>query len=98
MSGERPPLYGIRYKDGEREQFSILARKRARSRQYPELAPYFEMTDIEDKADFIASVRSRWPTHSGGLSPAPLDAAVSLLDERSVSFPVHGGAPAISAA
>lgn len=25
MSGERPPLYGIRYKDGEREQFSILA-------------------------------------------------------------------------
>lgn len=73
------------------------ARKRARSKQYPELAPYFDMTDIEDKADFIAAVRSRWPTHSGGLSPAPLDAALSLLDERSISFPVHGGAPAISA-
>lgn len=25
MSEERPPLYGIRYKDGERESFSILA-------------------------------------------------------------------------
>ncbi|MCV9964965.1 hypothetical protein OIU34_24015 [Pararhizobium sp. BT-229] len=73
------------------------ARKRARSRQYPELAPYFGMTDIEEKADFIASVRSRWPAHSGGLSPAPLDAALSLLDERSISLPVRGG-PSIPAA
>lgn len=25
MSDERPPLYGIRYKEGDREQFSLLA-------------------------------------------------------------------------
>ncbi|MCZ7861174.1 hypothetical protein O9X98_07110 [Agrobacterium salinitolerans] len=65
--------------------------RRARKRQYPDLAPYFGLEDIDEKAEFIASARASWPSFGGGLSPAPLDTALAMLDEREIALPVHGG-------
>lgn len=62
------------------------ATSRARKKSYPDLAGYFRLHDLEAKAGFLEDARSQWADDKGGVSPALLDQALALLDERSIGM------------
>ena len=67
------------------------ATKRARTKTYPDLSPYFATDDLDEKADILSDALSAWPGGPGGVSSATLETALAVLDDRSVSVAALAG-------
>lgn len=87
MSKENDILVGADY------HVSVLAAnvKRSRKREYPDLVPYFALTDLDEKADFLQAALERWPHGNGGLNRHRIEEALQLLDQRDISLGFQGG-------
>lgn len=69
------------------------AAERARTKSYPYLHDYFGLPDLDAKTAFLERARSEWPTGRGGVSPALLDEALAVLEDRSIGNSLTSAGP-----